>query len=161
MHNTPLRYCTCTIYNVALTRKFIERTDAKLGTLLHCNRTRPVLYVLETESCVKLCNCNTVLLFCDNSWACCIKKNRMYKIPNKQGFQALDLLQFEQLHVLFLFRIGYVVKLSSNLYKLSSRSTPRDLAELTIHYWWMICADNFIIFDPRVQLRGWMRVIWK
>lgn len=58
----------------------------------------------------------------------------MYKIPNKQGFQALDLLQFEQLHVLFLFRIGYVVKLSSNLYKLSSRSTPRDLAEFTIHY---------------------------
>lgn len=118
---------------------------------LRANKTKPLLYVIETESCVKLWYSKTVLLFCDNSWACCIK-NECIKNPINRGFKLF--YSFNNFMFLFLFRIGHVVKLSFNLYKLFSRSTPRNLAEFTLHYWWMICADNFIIFDPWVQLRG-------
>lgn len=148
-HNMALRYCTFTIYTVALTRQlFITYWRS---ARLRANKTKPLLYVIETESCVKLWYSKTVLLFCDNSWACCIK-NECIKNPINRGFKLF--YSFNNFMFLFLFRIGHVVKLSFNLYKLFSRSTPRNLAEFTLHYWWMICADNFIIFDPWVQLRG-------
>lgn len=102
-HNMALRYCTFTIYTVALTRQlFITYWRS---ARLRANKTKPLLYVIETESCVKLWYSKTVLLFCDNSWACCIK-NECIKNPINRGFKLF--YSFNNFMFLFLFRIGHV-----------------------------------------------------
>lgn len=84
-HNTPLRKCNLSINAVALTRKLYRMFWST--TRHRANTTKPVLYVIETDSCVKLlCYSNTVVL-----WQ--LTKGMLHTKwvhkTHKQGFGAL------------------------------------------------------------------------